>query len=355
MHEHHIGYLVCPGCRTGLTLESVAARHGSAVADGALRCAACAASYPIVGGVPRFVASDNYASSFGLQWTRHAQTQYDSHSGLRLSETRFFEETRWPRDLAGQTILEVGSGSGRFTEQAASTGACVVSLDYSHAVDANYQCNGARPNVLIVQGDVYRVPFRPRSFDKLFCFGMLQHTPDVRGAFMALPPLLKPGGHLVVDVYKKTFASTLLATKYYARLLTRRMQPERLYALTRTWIELVWPLSRVISRIPHAGRLINWRLMVADYSALGLPDAALKEWAVLDTFDMLSPRYDSPQTLATLRRWFAEAGLTDIDVHYGYNGIEGRGRKNCEFRIANCELRTSDKENPRAKTLRRQE
>jgi len=301
--------------------------NGPTVQSGHLRCTGCAADYPIVRGVPRFVPSDNYASSFGLQWTRHAQTQYDSHSGLRLSETRFFEATRWPRDLAGQVMLEVGSGSGRFTEQAVSTGAFVVSMDYSRAVDANYQCNGSKPNVLIVQGDVYHMPFPPGSFDKLFCFGMLQHTPDVRGAFMALPPMLKPGGELVVDVYKKTFASTVLATKYYARLLTRRRQPERLYELTRKWIDLVWPLSRLISKIPRAGRLINWRLLVADYSDLGLPDAALKEWAVLDTFDMLSPRYDSPQTLATMREWFAEAGLTDIDVHYGYNGIEGRGRK----------------------------
>ncbi len=327
MREHHVGYLICPSCRTGLTLHSVAARNGSAVADGTLRCAACATVYPIVRGVPRFVPSDNYASSFGLQWTRHAQTQYDSHSGLRLSETRFFEETRWPRDLSGQMMLEVGSGSGRFTEPAAATGACVVSLDYSRAVDANYECNGAKPNVLIVQADVYRMPFRPGSFDKLFCFGMLQHTPDVHGAFMALPPMLKPGGALVVDVYRKTFSSTVLATKYYARLLTRHMEPERLYALTRAWIDLVWPLSRAIGKIPRAGRLINWRLLVADYSALGLADAALKEWAVLDTFDMLSPRYDAPQTLATVRRWFTEAGLTDVDVHYGYNGIEGRGRR----------------------------
>jgi len=42
---------------------------------------------------------------------------------------------------------------------------------------------------------------------------------------------------------------------------------------------------------------------------------------------MLSPRYDLPQTLSTVRRWFAEAGLENVTVQYGYNGIEGRGRK----------------------------
>ena len=77
-------------------------------------------------------------------------------------------------------MLEVGSGAGRFTEQAASTGAFVVSMDYSAAVDANYQSNGTKPNVLIVQGDVYQMPFRRSSFDKLFCFACCSTRRNVR-------------------------------------------------------------------------------------------------------------------------------------------------------------------------------
>jgi hypothetical protein len=73
---------------------------------------------------------------------------------------------------------------------------------------------------------------------------------------------------------------------------------------------------------------LNWRLLVADYRGVfDLPDDLLREWAILDTFDMLSPRYDFPQTQDTLKAWFAQAGMTDVEVHYGYNGIEGRGRK----------------------------
>ena len=89
----------------------------------------------------------------------------------------------------------------------------------------------------------------------------------------------------------------------------------------------MWPLSTKLMKIPKIGNSLNWRLLIGDYSSYGLSDALLKEWAYLDTFDMLSPRYDSPQTISTIRRWFVEAGLIDIDVHYGYNGVEGRGRK----------------------------
>ncbi len=69
--------------------------------------------------------------------------------------------------------------------------------------------------------------------------------------------------------------------------------------------------------------------MVADYSR-PLPEASddvLREWAYLDTFDMLSPAYDLPQTVRTFRSWYEETGLEDIEVVRGYNGVEGRGRR----------------------------
>ena len=69
---------------------------------------------------------------------------------LRDYQKRFFESSKWSRDLKGETILEVGSGSGRFTEHAVSTGAMVISLDYSIAVEANYASNGHNKNLLIV-------------------------------------------------------------------------------------------------------------------------------------------------------------------------------------------------------------
>jgi SAM-dependent methyltransferase len=327
MRESELTYLVCPSCEGDLTLAEATERDGERIMSGRLECSRCAAVYPVTRGIPRFVSSDNYAQNFGLEWTLHARTQYDSHSGMTISERRFFEETRWPRRLEGETILEVGSGSGRFTEQAARTGAFVVSMDYSAAVEVNYQAHGHLPNVLIVQGDVYRMPFRRGFFDRLFCFGMLQHTPDVHAAFMALPPMLRPGGELVVDVYKKSFAAVVLNTRYLVRIVTRRVPPYPLYRLTRLWIDAMWPLAMRIGSIPRIGPSINWRLLVADYRPLGLEGANLKEWAYLDAYDMLSPRYDSPQTAGTLRRWFKEAGMIEVEVGDGYNGVEGRGKR----------------------------
>lgn len=325
MREAHLSYLACPECGEGLVVDRIEARKNDSIETGHLKCPSCNVLYPIVRGVPRFVPIDNYASSFGLEWTIHARTQYDSQSGIDVSRRRFFEETRWAQDLKGESILEVGSGSGRFTEQAASTGAFVASLDYSSAVEANYQSNGERKNVLIVQGDIYAIPFKLRTFDKLFCFGVLQHTPDPHRAFSCLPPQLRPGGQLVVDIYKRTFVSVYLSPKYYVRPITRKMKPGRLYRLVKCYVDFMWPICNLIQKIPKIGPSLNWRLLVADYSKLGLHGDRLKDWAYLDTFDMLSPRYDRPQTLTTMRGWFQKHRLVDVEVGYGYNGIEGRG------------------------------
>ena len=107
--------------------------------------------------------------------------------------------------------------------------------------------------------------------------------------------------------------------------MTKKMNPEKLYNITTAYTKLMWPLAKFFHMFPY-GKQINWSLFIPDYIAkLDIPEGILKEWAILDCFDMLSPAYDNPQTIGTLRRWFAESNMMATEVHYGYNGIEGRG------------------------------
>ena len=328
MRASHIPFLVCPECRSPLNLGPIELQRDDQIVEGTLCCTGngCEAEFPISNGIPRFVPVENYASGFGLQWIKHARTQYDSTSGANVSETRFFEETGWPRDLNGEIIIEAGSGSGRFTEQAASTGAMVLSLDYSFAVEANFSSNGARENVLIVQGDIYRMPFLHASADRIFCFGVLQHTPDPEKAFLELPKYVKAGGSVVADNYiKPTGIRALLATKYWLRPVTKHIPPPILYRLCNLYVRAMWPLSRLIHRLPK-GKYINWRLLLSDHRGeFDLSEEMMCEWAVLDMMDKLGPAYDFPQHPEVVRSWFEKAELKEIDVRPGYNGIQGRG------------------------------
>lgn len=310
---------VCPGCRGGLV-----AQHDAAKAPRALLCATCELSYPVVAGVPRFVPSEHYAASFGMQWNRHRRTQLDSHTGQPISRTRVFATTAWPERLDGQRVLEAGSGAGRFTEVLISTGAHVYSFDYSSAVDANAVNHAAAPNLTLFQGDIFHIPLQKQAFDKVLCIGVLQHTPDPERAFKSLAACVRSGGELAVDLYPKRLTA-LLSWKYVLRPITMRMERERLYRVIERVVDVMLPLAKPLRAI--GGRAGVRLLPITDYSHLGLTPEVNREWAVLDTFDMYSPAHDHPQTQETLARWFAEAGFVDLHVARGPNGIIGRGMK----------------------------
>lgn len=323
MQLEHVDLLRCPATGSKLNL-SIENEEGGRIRSGLLT-APDGRQYPIVDFIPRFVESDNYAANFGFEWQVHARTQFDAEANHKMSEDRVFGVTGWPRDLEGDLVLEAGSGAGRFTEHLLGTGATVVSFDYSEAVQSNYASNGAAENLLLVQASIYEMPFEAGVFDKVLCFGVLQHTPEPEASFRALCQMIKAGGCIATDVYLKTVMRYYLNTRYWVRPLTRNMDSEKLYAWCKAWINLMWPLARVFRKVPRYGEAINWRLLIADY-ARQMPDAddaTLKEWAYLDTFDMLSPAFDIPQTPETYTRWHRDAGLADVNVRRGPNGLVG--------------------------------
>ena len=201
-----------------------------------------------------------------------------------------------------------------------------MAIDYSNAVDATYANLRQYPNLHVCQADIYHLPFAPGAFRYIYSLGVLQHTPKVAQAFAALPPLLAPGGELVVDVYQKTLASRFLP-KRWLRPLTTRMPANQLFSvLERSVPPLLW-LSCRLRRIPKAGRLLSRLVPVAnDFGELCLTKQQLREWALLDTFDWLSPAYDQSQTPETLRKWFQQSGLTHIMVAK-IEHLVGRGVK----------------------------
>lgn len=286
-------------------------------------------SYPIRDFIPRFAPESNYAENFGMQWNRFRQTQLDSHSGFPISADRFWESTGWKQEeMAGKWVLDVGCGAGRFAEIASSTGAQVVALDYSNAVDACLKNLSCRPNVNVVQGDIYALPFLKGSFSFVYCLGVLQHTPDVSRAFAALPPMLEVGGALGVDVYQKSWKSIVLPRCYYLlRPFTKHVSKRRLFDALQSLVPKLLPLSRTLGRIPVLGAGLKRLVPVANYDGIyPLSSKQQLEWALLDTFDNLAPEFDQPQAARTVKSWFVGAGLKDIEV-FGGGFLIGRARK----------------------------
>lgn len=297
--------------------------HGTII-DAKVSCGNCALIFPVNGSIPRFVPLENYAESFGYQWNLHRKTQLDSYTGLPITRNRLFRAAEWPEKMEGQFILEAGSGAGRFTEILCSTGAKIFSFDYSSAVEANFANNSHNQNLSLFQGDIFHIPLRLVSFDKILCFGVLQHTPDPEGAFKSLCQYLKPGGEIVIDLYAKRLTA-LLSWKYLLRPITKRMNKQFLYKMISAVVPVLLPIAILLRKI--GGKFGVRLLPIPEYSIFGLAYELNKQWVILDTFDMYSPAHDHPQSLKTVRRWFEEAGLEDISVKIGSIGIVGQGKK----------------------------
>jgi SAM-dependent methyltransferase len=284
---------------------------------------------PVREGIPRYVEELDYVESFGDQWQRYRRVQLDSETGKSLSRDRFFRGTGWtPEELEGELVLEVGCGAGRFTEVLLESGAQVVAVDASTAVDACRETCGDNPNLSVVQADLHALPFRPGSFDRVFCFGVLQHTPDPEQAFRALVKHVRPGGLIAADVYRRSPFIDRWSAKRLWRPLATRMSHDRLRRIIEWYIPKWLPIDDRLLRIPRAGRFLT--AVVPCWNPYGLFDLSGDEkvaWTILDTFDALAPKYDHPQSVEEVEGWCERAGLENADVRYGGNGVEVTGRK----------------------------
>lgn len=314
MHTELLEILRCPKSNQPLVLEKPQYQD-QLVQSGWLVSENGHYRYPVQDFIPRFVPQSNYADNFGIQWNKFRKTQLDSYSGHRISAQRFWKATGWkPEELNEQWVLDVGCGAGRFAEIALQAGAKVIALDYSNAVEACYANLKNYPNLHVVQGDIYALPLIKKSFPFVYSLGVLQHTPDVAKAFAALPLMIAGGGRLCVDFYQKSWKSALLP-KYWLRPMTKRMAKTRLFNLLESATPKLLILSRTLGRIPVLGRGLKRLVPVANYEGiLPLSESQHLEWSLLDTFDMLAPEYDQPQTPKTVKHWLENAGLEQIEV-----------------------------------------
>jgi len=319
--------LSCPKSGMQLELKDADIDCDGNVRNGILVTCDNQYTYAVDEYIPRFVERSNYADNFGMQWNKFSKTQLDSHSGHPISAERFWRATGWtPQDIKDQWVLDVGCGSGRFAEIALMAGAHVVALDYSSAVDACWNNLKNHPRLHVVQGDIYALPFVEASFKYVYSLGVLQHTPDVERAFGALPIMVAPSGCLCTDFYWRRLR-TVLHPKYLLRPITRRLDQRMLFKCLCKAVPALLFTSQLLGRIPVFGSVLKRLIPVADYTGIyPLSQRQLEEWALLDTFDMLGPRYDSPQTARTIRRWMSAAGMKQIEVLH-VNLLVVRGMK----------------------------
>lgn len=120
----------------------------------------------------------------------------------RLDEAANF--TRWVgeeiRPFLRGRVLEVGCGSGTYTDLLARSCEAVVGIDLDPAFAAAARRRFAEhPRVQIMEGDARRLPDLGR-FDTIVMLDVLEHIEDDVGALAELGRKLAEGGRLVLKV-----------------------------------------------------------------------------------------------------------------------------------------------------------
>jgi SAM-dependent methyltransferase len=337
MRPEHVEVLACVSCRGPLTLlDQEMAPDGHAI-RGTLQCERCGARYPLTGGVPRLMTGaqpatvDDTVSAFGYQWEQATRVLADT----RFSHPDVFLDFIKPVEadsFKGKAVLDGGCGSGRFTILSAGFGArLVVGVDLSTAVDIAFERTRHLPGVVIVQGDMLRLPVR-RIFDYAFSVGVLHHTSDPRGSFHEMASKIVAGGAASAWVYGRENNEWIVRYLNPLRRLTSRLpRPLLLVGAHVAAVPLTLILKLVYGPLARSGHWpgIRRRLFYFDYMAF-LAQFGYRDHAYI-VFDHAVPAIADYIRRDDFAEWFASAGLEQVTITSrasnswrGYGLVPGR-------------------------------
>jgi ArsR family transcriptional regulator len=100
-----------------------------------------------------------------------------------------------------QSLLDVGTGTGRILELYGARGVQGVGIDLSHEMLSVARANLSRAglaNVYVRHGDMYRLPWSAPSFDAVTFHQVLHFADDPGAAIAEAARVVRPGGQVVV-------------------------------------------------------------------------------------------------------------------------------------------------------------
>ena len=259
----------------------------------------CGQALDFKNNVLSLTPGDNYTQSFGEQWSQFSTTQVDSLNGASLSEDRFFSETGWTTaELENAVVLDLGCGSGRFTEIASRYSKFVIAVDLSSAIFAFPEDISTKQNILRIHGDIRNLPLNYSKITHVFSIGVLQHTPNPYQTLEQLITPLATETKFAFTAYGKKWFTKLQA-KYLLRPITKNMDRSLLLRILRFILKPTHRQLLAIAGIPVLGKIVKFILPLSIYPEFRkiLKDDQLLEFMLLDSFDALTPSYDNPLSL----------------------------------------------------------
>jgi SAM-dependent methyltransferase len=119
-------------------------------------------------------------------------------------EPYILDFARFP-EANDKDVLEIGVGLGADHQMFAEAGARLTGIDLTErAIEHSRQrlsLFGLTSNLRT--GDAERLPFADASFDFVYSWGVIHHSPDTAAAALEILRVLRPGGRFAVMVYHR--------------------------------------------------------------------------------------------------------------------------------------------------------
>jgi ubiquinone/menaquinone biosynthesis C-methylase UbiE len=146
------------------------------------------------------VNKERVGNFYDVVWTEYLPEYEASEKHWRL----FFS----PEEVRGKAVLDAGCGTGIFSAIFARNGAAqVVGIDISPGslqTAENLKARFGLANARFERRDMLRLPYPDAAFDIVWAWGTVHHTTNPLGAVAELMRVLKPGGAILLAIYKKT-------------------------------------------------------------------------------------------------------------------------------------------------------
>jgi SAM-dependent methyltransferase len=157
-------------------------------------------------------------------WQSHINNEYYT-SAERASDSYFddIEERRYrthyhlpelfeSMDRMDQRLLEVGCGIGVDSIQLAKRGFQVTAVDLTESALAVAKQFATRREATVDfrLGNAEGLDFPDESFDAVYSFGVLHHTPDIERSVAEVYRVLRPGGRAYVMLYHRNSLVNLM-------------------------------------------------------------------------------------------------------------------------------------------------
>ena len=130
---------------------------------------------------------------------------YAEKRKFRYSLQDYMHSTFEFEKFAGKLVLDLGCGAGIDSAEFARNGASVISADFTRTATKSTQSLFREANLpaQVAQADAMSLPFKDKTFDGVYTFGVLHHIPDIEKAVAEINRVIKPGGQIMAMLYNK--------------------------------------------------------------------------------------------------------------------------------------------------------